>query len=265
MNEKVRSPRLASSGAIVVGAFVAGVLASSVAIQGLREPKQQAVAVPEFSAPQVLAAPATPAVIEQHTVIVQNGAARSSATTANPFQRLTAGQRPPAPAMRAVAPAMAYATHLETHSAAARPRIVSQQWLTKLRSSCAARAEAQKAACERLAEQIARILDASPGREASWERAMQQELADLFGESQRAQDFSLKEVTCNDHGCILYWHSSDYADWRGAGTALLEKLATQPWFAEFDASSLRRIGQFDPLTSTPWEIVVLERKAGSAE
>jgi hypothetical protein len=147
-------------------------------------------------------------------------------------------------------------------SVAALPRVraISPTWVANLRSSCTRRAPAEKEACEKLAAAVERILvSADDDAALSWANDMRERLERLLADSARAADLSLIDVRCNGKGCFLYWNSTDYADWRKAGDALLRDLKGKAWFREF-AGPRERTGDFDPMTSTPWELLVLERQ-----
>jgi hypothetical protein len=225
---------------------------------------------PEEATQAIASAP--PVIIEQPTTVSQvapvasvasaarAGAARAAATAVpNPFQRLARGAAPDprlsSPAM-APAPTATYVTHQPTGYAS----VVTREWVKRLRSSCIRYGERERAQCERIADRVGRMLAETEDVDEQWVSAMQDELQRLFGSSRRAKDFSHHEVTCNANGCILYWHSSDYADWQGAGNVLLKDLFERSSFADFDLQNVERLGAFDPTTSIPWEVLVLERR-----
>lgn len=182
----------------------------------------------------------------------------------NPFQRMERGAKPDTRGREPALPTTA-AAYTSYQAAPEYAPTVTRDWVRRFRNSCARYAEHEKAECERIADRIERILEQTKGVYEPWVSAMQEELQRLFSASTRAKDFSVREVTCNANGCILYWHSSDYADWQGAGDVLVKDLLESSSFAEFDKRDYERLGAFDPTTSIPWEMLVLDRKTSSAD
>lgn len=241
--------------AFVVGAGLAAAIASWRNEQGRARPATASLpAIIEQPTTVTLVAPAVSAarVGERNT--------RTPATAgANPFQRVPRGATPdPRRTWRATVPSTAtYVAHQVPFEQAP---VVTHEWVRRLRKSCAQYAEQERAACEKIAARIERILARTTDVDEQWVSGMEEELQRLFSSSTRAKDFSLTEVTCNTDGCILYWHSSDYADWQGAGNVLLKDLFERSSFADFDLQNVERLGAFDPTTSIPWEVLVLERR-----
>jgi hypothetical protein len=218
-----------------------------------------------------------PAIIDQASTVTHAAPAVSTAPAVperdsraagtpmpNPFQRV---ERRVTPDTRGKEQALATTSAVYT-SYQASPEYaptVTRDWVRRFRSSCARYVDSEKVECERIAERIERILEQTKGVDERWVSAMQEELQLLFSASIRAKDFSLREVTCNANGCILYWHSSDYADWQAAGDVLVKDLLESSSFAEFDRRDYKRLGDFDPTTSIPWEMLVLDRKPVGSE
>jgi hypothetical protein len=210
----------------------------------------------------------TPLIIEQQAPVIHVGPVTrapvkdsrvTGALIPNPFQRVTRAATPdPRVSQRAWQASMA--AYVSYDASPTYAPVVTREWVRKLRNSCARQEQREKAECERVADLIERMLADTKGLDAAWVSTIEDQLQRLFGASTRAKDFSLHEVTCNANGCILYWHSSDYADWQGAGNVLLRDLLEDSGFAEFDLRRVERLGEFDPTTSIPWEMLVLERK-----
>ena len=258
---KATPARSRSAPFAIAAAFAAGIASAGVMwwwVSRDREPAQGA------TAPAATASAARQVPLVEAPAVIINKPEKTPAAPPNPFQRLPAGTPLAAASRPYAARALAQPRATEQETGPHTP-IVTWAWVQKLRASCAQRAGKEKAECERLADVLERIV-ADPDRvDRAWERDMQAALLELFDTSARSADFSLHEVTCNANACVLYWHSSDYADWRGAGSALLADLMQGSRFREFDLRALHRVGDFDPITSTPWEMIVLERNFVTGE